>query len=134
MNNFKLLSVGLLGLLLSGCGGGFSFVYSNIPNGLCVIRNEPGIVVRFVDARTRQSLVVQASGFVTDGGYQESLRSVQYSVSGGYAQELQAAYNRPGIYDVQVIVSSNSQLYTFANIQVFSQPCNIQPTLIEIPI
>lgn len=134
MNNFKLLSVGLLGLLLSGCGGGFSFVYSNIPNDICVIRNEPGIVVRFVDARTRQSLVVQASGFVTDGGYQESLRPVQYSVSGGYAQELQAAYNRPGIYDVQVIISSNSQLYTFANIQVFSQPCNIQPTLIEIPI
>lgn len=134
MSHFKRLIAGLLGAMLSGCGGGFSFVYSNLPNNICVIRNEPGIVVRFVDTRTRQPLVVQASGYVIDGSYQESLRSVQYSVSGGYAQELQAAYNRPGIYDVQVIVSSNSQSYTFANIQVLSQPCNIQPTLIEIPI
>ncbi len=94
-------------------------------NGDCsALSHRPAITVT-VKAAVGPPLTATATGVVRDGDYADSLRPSAASIDG--IQQLSAAENRPGTYDV-FVADSGYQTFEQDSVVVGSSSCGIGQT------
>ncbi len=100
-----------LSAVLIGCSGSTS-------NYACPAVLLPAIVVEVKDAQSGTPLAQGANGAVHDGAYVDSLNPFEAGSS------LQAAFERPGTYTVEV-QRTGYQAWTASDVRVTRQQCGV---------
>ncbi len=98
--------------LMFGCSGPTS-------NYACPAVLMPGIVVEVKDSQSGAPLAQGARGAIHDGAFVDSLKPYEAGLS------LQAAFERPGTYAVEV-QRTGYKTWTASDVRVTSQQCGVK--------
>jgi len=93
---------------------------------VCTAQVVPGIVVEIRAKASAQPLAYWAQGVVREGAYSDSLEPYGFlNLDPQSMVSRQAAYERAGIYSVEV-TASGFQTVKFEGVTVLSGPCHVQ--------
>jgi hypothetical protein len=96
----------------------------------CTASFEPGIIVSISDSATGAPLAEAASGWVTEGTYQDSLRPFGYQGTPPAMVSRAAVHERPGRYTVQVGAPGHVD-WRLQNVRVEPGECHVRTVHLE---
>lgn len=119
----KIIFVLAIAVLIVGCQK--TSTGQEDQNYACTASLEPGIVVEIRDAFTDEPLAANAIVVITDNDYRETLVVTGYD---GYdystASTVSGAYERPGIYDIEVSLTGYANWYRYG-VEVTGGGCHV---------